>query len=162
MEFDKKYDPANRLLIMGIGNFLMGDEAVGVHAIKQFDGMEFPAGVEILDGGTGAFYLMSYFETYPKVILIDATMDGNPPGHINLITPKFASDFPKALSTHDVGLKDLLESLEILGRLPEIYLFTISIQKIDHMKLELSPEVEAALPVVKQKVLDKMHELLND
>jgi hydrogenase maturation protease len=151
-----------KLLILGIGNFLMGDEAVGVHAIKQFEGMTLPEGVEILDGGTGAFYLMSYFETYPKVILIDATMDGNPPGYIKLITPKFASDFPKALSTHDVGLKDLLESLEILERLPEIYLYTISIQKIDHMKLELSPEVEAALPIVKQKALDLMKELLKE
>lgn len=152
----------NKLLILGIGNFLMGDEAVGVHAVKQFEDMKLPEGVEVLDGGTGAFYLMSYFESYPKVILIDATMDGNPPGHIKLITPKFASDFPKALSTHDVGLKDLLESLEILGRLPEIFLYTISIQKIDHMKLELSPEVEAALPVVKKKVLDLMKELLEE
>ena len=157
---EHKYEQDEKLLILGIGNFLMGDEAVGVHAIKQFDESGLPEGVEVLDGGTGAFYLMSYFESYPKVILIDATMDGNPPGHIKLITPKFASDFPKALSTHDVGLKDLLESLEILGRLPEIYLYTISIQKIDHMKLELTPEVEAALPVVKEKVLKLMHELL--
>lgn len=154
MESNKK------ILILGIGNYLMGDEAIGVHAVQQFDGMELPPGVESLDGGTGAFYLMSYFEEYPHVIIIDATMDGLDPGSIRLIKPKFAKDFPKALSTHDVGLKDLLESLELMGKLPRIYLFTISIEKIDYMKLELSPAVEAALPKVKEKVLDLMHELL--
>ena len=149
-----------KILIMGIGNFLMGDEALGVHAVQQFYDLDLPDGVATLDGGTGAFYLMSYFETYPKVILIDATMDGNPPGTIRLITPKFARDFPKALSTHDVGLKDLLESLEILGRLPEIYLYTISIQKIDHMKLGLSEPVQKALPQVRDKILILVDELL--
>jgi hydrogenase maturation protease len=157
-----KMEPKKRLIIMGIGNFLMGDESVGVHAVQQFDGMDLPEGVETLDGGTGAFYLMSYFETYPKVIIMDATMDGQEPGSIKLIKPKFARDFPKALSTHDVGLKDLLESLEILGKLPEIYLFTITIKKIDYMKLGLTPEVEAALPLVKQKVIDLMNELLKE
>lgn len=149
-----------KIVIMGIGNFLMGDESVGVHAVHQFDGMDLPKGVETVDGGTGAFYLMSYFEEYEKAIIIDATMDGQKPGSISLIKPKFAKDFPKALSTHDVGLKDLLESLEILGRLPEIFLFTISIEKIDHMKLELTSAVEAALPLVKEKVLSLMKELL--
>jgi len=151
-----------KVLILGLGNFLMGDESVGVHAVKQFENMELPDGVEAVDGGTGAFYLMSYFEEYPKVIIMDATMDGNEPGFIKLLKPKFSRDFPKALSTHDVGLKDLLESLEILERLPEIFLYTISIQKIEYMKLEMSTEVEAALPHVKQKVLDLMKELLVD
>jgi hydrogenase maturation protease len=157
----KKMNQEKKILILGIGNFLMGDEAVGVHAVQQFDQENLPAGVESLDGGTGAFYLMAYFEEYPKVIIIDATMDGNPPGTIRLIKPKFAKDFPKALSTHDVGLKDLLESLELMGKLPQIFLFTISIEKIDHMKLELSKEVEASLPLVKDKVLKLLTELLN-
>lgn len=155
MEQEKK------ILILGIGNFLMGDESIGVHAVQQFDDINLPDGVESLDGGTGAFYLMSYFEEYPKVIIIDATMDGQSAGSIKLIKPKFARDFPKALSTHDVGLKDLLESLELMGKLPEIYLFTISIKKIDYMKLELSPEVEASLPVIKEKVLGLVDELLD-
>ena len=149
-----------KIVIMGIGNFLMGDEAVGVHAVHQFDDMELPEGVELVDGGTGAFYLMAYFEEYPVAIIIDATMDGNKPGTIRLIKPKFAKDFPKALSTHDVGLKDLLESLEILDRLPEIYLFTVSIEKIDHMKLELTTEVEESLPIIKEKVTNLMYKLL--
>ena len=147
---------------MGIGNLLLGDEAVGVRAVQLLEELKWPEGVETLDGGTGAFYLMSYFETYPVVILIDATMDGNPPGTINLIKPRFASDFPKALSTHDVGLKDLLESLEILGKLPRIFLFTVSIVKIDYMKLELSEPVEQALPEVRDKIIQLVAELIKE
>lgn len=132
-------------LVMGIGNFLLGDEGVGVHfIIKYHDALE-KLGVEVLDGGTGGFHLMSYFEHHPKVILIDATMDGKPAGTITRLKPRFSSDFPTALSAHDIGLKDLIEALILSDKLPEIFLFTVSIAEIQHMVTELSPSLESAL-----------------
>ncbi len=79
-------------------------------------------------------------------------MDGNPPGTIRLITPRFSSDFPKALSSHDIGSKDLVESAVLLDTCPTINIITVSIEKIQLMLLTLSKEVENAIPAVYEKV----------
>lgn len=140
------------VLIMGIGNYLMGDEGVGVHVAQRLAKDTLPEGVDVLDGGTGGFFLMEYFENYPVVILIDATLDDRPTGTIRVIEPRFASDFPRAMSTHDIGLRDLVEGLAILGKLPKIYLFAVSIEMIQSQQIELSPELERVMPELLERV----------
>jgi hydrogenase maturation protease len=108
----------------------------------------FPPHVHILDGGTGGFHLLEYFHAYPGIIMIDATMDGKPPGTVSLLRPRFASDFPRALSAHDIGLRDLIESAMLLGELPEIHLITISVDAVQPMRTELTAAVEASMPEV--------------
>ncbi len=140
------------VLIMGIGNYLMGDEGVGVHVAQRLAKETLPEGVDVLDGGTGGFFLMEYFENYPVVILIDATLDDRPTGTIRVIEPRFAADFPRAMSTHDIGLRDLVEGLAILGKMPKIYLFAVSIEMIQSQQIELSPELERVMPELLEQV----------
>lgn len=142
----------NKILVLGIGNYLMGDEGIGVHVIKSISEKLFPENVSMLDGGTGGFHLLSYFQEYPKIIMIDATMDGSPAGTLKVITPKFASDFPSALSAHDIGLKDMIESMHLLGNMPKIYLITVSITEIKSMTTELSNEVKSSIPAIVKKI----------
>lgn len=144
----------NKVLILGIGNWLMGDEGLGVHFAQMMETEVLPPGVDVLDGGTGGFHLASYFEDYPVLIMVDATLDNNPVGTIRLIEPKYSKDFPKAMSTHDIGLKDLMDSLSLLGKLPKIYLFVISIESLQQQQVTLTPTIEAKLPIIKAKVLD--------
>src|SRR5210317_2257122 len=115
-------DKSNSILVMGVGNYLMGDEGIGVHLIQEMDKIELPEKLDILDGGTGGFLLLNCFEAYPTIIFVDATMDGKPAGTISLLRPKFASDFPSALSVHDVGLKDMIEAVYLLEHQPYLYL----------------------------------------
>ncbi|MDX1939380.1 MAG: hydrogenase maturation protease [Saprospiraceae bacterium] len=134
------------ILILGLGNLLMGDEGLGVHFARQMELEALPDNATVLDGGTGGFHLMSYLEDYPTIIAVDATLDDHPPGTIRLIHPRFSKDFPKALSTHDIGLKDLLEGLQILGKFPEIHLFIVSIETVQPLYIGLSPSIEAIMP----------------
>lgn len=145
-----------KILILGIGNVLMGDEGIGVHTIKALEKKSFPEDIDILDGGTGGFHLMAYFQEYKNIIMIDATMDKKPAGTVSLIQPKFASDFPKSLSAHDIGLKDMIESITILGELPKIYLITVTIDSIQSMQIELSPGIKEVIP----EVIGKIEELV--
>lgn len=142
----------DRILILGIGNLLLGDEGVGVHAVQMLEKDKFPDKVTILDGGTGGFHLMSYIQDYPKILMIDATMDGKPPGTISVIKPKFASDFPKSLSAHDIGLKDLIESVALIDKLPDITLITVSIESLPGMSLELTPGISNSLPGIIERI----------
>ena len=143
-----------KTLILGVGNLLLGDEGVGVHAIHRLQGETLPENVEVLDGGTGGFHLLALFEEYDPVVLIDATMDGRPPGTVTLTRPRFASDFPRTLSAHDIGLRDLLESAQLLGPLPELCLVTISIENIQPMSMVLSEDVKGSLEEVVRTVRD--------
>ncbi len=150
-------DKSDKILVLGIGNYLMGDEGVGVHIIHEMEGMELPEYLEVLDGGTGGFFLMNVFDQYGKVIFLDATMDGKEAGTITVLKPKFASDFPKSLSVHDVGLKDMVEALYLLGNLPELHLITISVKGIQPMVVGMTEKVEACIP----KAIDIILELAN-
>ena len=84
--------------------------------------------------------------------MIDASMDGATPGTVRLLEPRFASDFPRALSAHDIGLRDLIETAVLLGTLPKIYLITVSIEYVHEMQTELSHPVAKCLPLVVQTV----------
>jgi len=136
------------MLILGIGNLLMGDEGVGVHAVRALEGLTMPPGITVLDGGTGGFHLLELFDRHRHMILIDATLDDRAPGTVRVLRPKFASDFPRSLSAHDIGLRDLIESAALLGPLPTMDLITISIAKIQPMSIEMTPEVRDAIPKV--------------
>ena len=144
--------PLKKTLILGIGNYLMGDEGIGVHLANRIEQEALPEGVDVLDGGTGGFHLLEYFELYDHIILVDATLDGNAPGTIRMIKPRFAKDFPPAMSTHDIGLKDLVSALQILDRMPEIDLFVVSIESIQQQGIELTPEVESIVPYLIDEV----------
>lgn len=148
-----------KVLILGVGNYLMGDEGVGVHLARQLSSELNDEQIDVVDGGTGGFQLMELFETYSTVILVDATLDPDKEGTIRLIQPKFSADFPKAMSTHEIGLKDLVESLILLDKLPEIYLFVISITKVQPLSIELSPEIDKSLKDLKDRVVDLAYSL---
>ena len=153
----------NSILVLGIGNILMNDEGVGIHVVSQLEKEGF-TGADLMDGGTGGFHLLGFIQSYKKVILIDASLDDFPAGHIRVLTPKYARDFPKQLSAHEVGLKDLLDAAFLLGNMPEIQLMAVSVKDFQEMGMELTPEVEKAIPegvrVVKELVEQSRNEPL--
>jgi len=139
---------------MGMGNILLSDEGVGVRSVEYMQNRELPVNVDLLDGGTGGFTLLPEIMKYDEVILIDATLDDLPPGTIRVIQPRFAADFPRAMSTHDIGLKDLIESASIMGKLPPLHLIVITIPDFQPMELNLSDEIQKVLPDVYQTALE--------
>lgn len=133
-------------LVLGVGNLLLGDEGVGIHAVQRLRQASLPPRTDLLDGGTGGFHLLSCFQEYGRIVLVDAARDDRPPGTITILRPRFASDFPRTLTAHDIGLRDLIASAALLGPLPEIVLVTVSIERAQPMHLQLSPAVAGALP----------------
>lgn len=72
-------------------------------------------------------------------------MDGREPGTVSVLEPRYPSDFPRVLTAHDIGLRDLIESAALVGALPTIYLVTISIAAVQPMEMALSPAIAAAI-----------------
>ncbi len=150
----KDWDKASvNILILGIGNVLMGDEGVGIHVVHYLQDTPLPDGVECLDGGTGGFHLLEHIQRAKKVILIDATIDHSPPGTIRCLRPRFATDYPPSLTAHDIGLKDLLDAFYLLGDQADVLLFAVSIPPIQKLSLELSPEIASVVPNLAKRIL---------
>ena len=151
-EIENMPEVEQEILVLGIGNILLGDEGIGVHAVRILENKTYPGHISFLDGGTGGFHLLSIFQQYKQIILIDATLDGNKPGKVSLLKPKYAKDFPQTLSAHDIGLKDLVQSSALLGFLPVIHLITVSISDNQPLSMELSAEVQASLDGIEEIV----------
>jgi hydrogenase maturation protease len=149
-------EPSEQTLIVGIGNVLMGDEGIGVHVVRRLEDRPLPDGVTCLDGGTGSFTLLGPLQAARRVILVDAALDGSEPGTIRRIRPRYAKDFPRTLTAHDIGLKDMIDAMYLLGTVPEITLFTVSIEKPDDLTMGLSEGMEACVAAVVDLVLEEI------
>ena len=150
-----------RILILGLGNILMGDEGAGIKAIGFLKEKVLPDNVTLLDGGTGGFHLLHLFDEYDFIIFIDATINEKEPGKVSVITPKFSGDFPRTLASHDIGLRDLLQSAEMLGSMPESRLVTINIKDLRQVGTELTPVIEDAIPAVYPAVTGILQQVEN-
>ncbi|MCX6269473.1 MAG: hydrogenase maturation protease [Bacteroidetes bacterium] len=141
----------NNILVLGIGNLLMNDEGVGIHVVNELekDGI---MGADVMDGGTGGFHLLGFIQSYKTIIIVDASLDQHPPGHVRVLQPRFAKDFPRQLSAHEIGLKDLIDSAILLGNMPKLYLIAISVKDFQDMGMDLSPEVAGAIPEAIERV----------
>lgn len=147
--------PANLnapVLILAVGNLLMGDEGVGVHTLRALEHQTPIPGTRLLDGGVAGINLLEDIQRAKVVIMIDATRDGRAAGTITLLHPETIGAIPQGLSSHDFGLKDLFAAAALLGPMPEVHLFTVSVETVRPMCLELSAPVAAAIPETIRRV----------
>jgi hydrogenase maturation protease len=140
--------PEACVLILAVGNLLMGDEGVGIHVIRTLERSEPIEGVRLMDGGTGGINLLEDIQSAQAVILVDATRDGAPAGTVRAFRADAPRTLPQGLSAHDFGLKDLFAAAAILGAMPEVRVVTVSVESVHPMCLTLTPEVASAVPRV--------------
>jgi len=110
------------LLVLGIGNTLLGDEGAGVHAMRRLEkscgGL---AGVEFVDGGTLSFTLAGLIESSAALIVLDAAEMKAAPGSVAVFEGERMDEFlgsERKRSVHEVSLLDLMALAALGGRLP--------------------------------------------
>ena len=115
-----------KILILGIGNILFGDEGIGPHLANlieekyHFSSTEHE--VEIIDGGTLAQRLIPIITEYDRILLIDCVnVEGGAVGDV------YAFDFDKVPdfitwngSAHEVEMLQTLQMIEMMGDLPPV------------------------------------------
>lgn len=143
---------SKKVLILGIGNVLLGDEGIGIHVVNHLAQSSLPLEVECLDGGTGGFVLLEPMQNADKIFLIDATVDNNIIGTVTKLEPKYSRDYPHSLTAHDIGLKDLLDAFYISNRSADIVLYAVTISPPQELTLELSSEIEKIMPFLSEQI----------
>jgi hydrogenase maturation protease len=155
---DKLMEP--KVSLIGLGNILMMDEGVGVHAVNAVQELyEVPPQLEIVDGGTSGLDLLPYLEGRERVLIVDAVDFGKEPGFMGMLEN---DDIPAAFqikaSLHHLGLLDVIATAKLLGKAPqEICLIGIQPQTID-LGVGLSPLMQEKLGILIDRVLAKLSE----
>ena len=147
------------ILVLGIGNLVLNDEGIGIHVVHTLSQMEMPRGVDVLDGGTGGLALLETLQHYPRVILVDAALDNRPAGTIRRLSPRYSRDYPPRLSAHEIGLKDMIDAMLLLGQAPQIELLAVSVRNYHRLGMHLSPEIRRAIPQILQLVFEIIKDL---
>ena len=138
-----------KLLVLGVGNTIMMDEGIGVHAIyellKEKDKFD-EALVDFIDGGTFTQDIFYLFEEYEKLLVLDVVRAGHPPGTIySLDEDDLVQNEKQVLSLHDVDLLDSLNMAEMRGHRPTLKIVGIEPEKIN-WGTELTPTLAKAFP----------------
>lgn len=124
-----------KLLVLGVGNILMMDEGIGVHAIYEFWKKKEKydeALVDFIDGGTFTQDIFYLFEGYEQVLVLDVVRAGKPPGTIySLDEADLVQNEKQVLSLHDVDLLDSLDMSQMRGHRPTLKVVGIEPEKID-------------------------------
>jgi hydrogenase maturation protease len=110
------------VVVLGLGNVLLGDEGAGVHAMRQLarDCREWTH-VEFLDGGTMGITLAGLVSDVPALVVMDAAEMRAAPGTVGVFEGTAMDAFlgsDRKRSVHEVGLLDVLAMAALGGRLP--------------------------------------------
>ncbi len=138
-----------RILIAGLGNLLLRDDGVGVHAVRELYKLP-PLGVMVVEVGTAVLHALHWFEWAERILAIDAMQSGGPPGTIYTCGTDEVEERGLQVSLHELSL---LAALRLLPQEadPEVTVMGIEPEKIE-LGLDLSPVVKSALPRLVQGV----------
>jgi hydrogenase maturation protease len=109
-----------RVVVIGLGNPLMGDDGLGLAALHHLrTSYALPDCVELVDGGTWGMNLLPVIEDADELILIDAIDVGAAPGTaVRLEHAQIPRYLATKISPHQVDLRDVLALAELRGTLP--------------------------------------------
>ncbi len=150
--------PAARLaaLVLGIGNTLLGDEAVGARVIEGLSERRLLPGTHLLDAGTLSFPLLGLIEAADALIVIDAAHLAAAAGTVRSFQgeamDQFLATTDRRRTVHEVGLLDLLAIARLRDALPERRALVCIQPACVSWSLSLSPAVEAAVPAAADEV----------
>jgi hydrogenase maturation protease len=148
-----------RIAIVGLGNVLMGDDAVGPYALKVLEALHaLPDEVEPIDAGTPGLDLTAYFAGFERLIVLDAVRAKGPPGEVLRFDKQaILGRAPLlAMGPHDPGLREALLNAEFIGVCPEVVSLIGVIPLRVETRVGLSGPVRAAIPQVLEAVLDEL------
>lgn len=144
--------PPVRILVAGIGNIFLGDDAFGVMAARELARHEWPAGVDVRDFGIRGLDLAYALQSgYDAAILVDAVPHGEAPGTLYVLEPAL-QPAPATIETHGMDPVKVLHLTRALGGEPprtvvvgcEPRPLPADLDPAD-VVAEVSPEVQAAI-----------------
>ena len=151
----------NKTAIIGLGNYLLADEGVGMHAVEILRNRKYSKKIDFVDAGTPGMNLLHQFEQREKIIFIDSGECGLEPGKYTRFTPEEVVSLKKAknYSLHEFDLISFLEKANELGAIQNTSIIIYCMQAGEiNMSRELSSDVQRGLPEMLDKIFSEIEE----
>ncbi len=151
-----------RIGVIGLGNVLMGDDALGPYTVRTLESVyNLPTSVSLLDLGTPGPDLADYIRDFEAIIVVDTLRADGLPGEVRTYRrPEIVSaPISPRISPHEPGLREALLTSELTGDGPGEVLLVGVIPSSVSAGTGLSPAVFAAHPRVRKIVLGELERL---
>jgi len=148
-----------KIAIIGAGTVIYQDEGVGVYGARyieeNYDFTNFD--VTIVDGGVLGFQLMTYYQEYDKVIILDTiTMDDSVGSVYNLPSDELLGLGSYKQTAHEVEIVEMLEICSLLEKMAEVNIIGIVPKDIETVVVGLTPEMKENFPLFVKSALDEL------
>lgn len=146
-----------KTLVIGLGNPILTDDAVGIRVVRMLQDAGLPADVDTLELSVGGLRLMESMIDYQHVVLVDAIMTrGGVPGTVYDLALDQLPGTLNTSSAHDTNLATALHAGRRLGAaLPgdeHIKVVAIEVEDVLTFSEHCTPAVEAAIPAAVRRV----------
>ena len=144
-----------------MGNILLEDEGLGIRALEILErDYEMAPGVELLDGGTTGMGLLDDISGRKHLVVLDAVQTGAEPGTlVELRDDQVPVYFGMRVSPHQLGLSDVLATLELSGEQPAAVTVLGLVPYSLEMALELSAPIQERLPSLVAAAVSELERL---
>lgn len=150
---------SRKIAIIGVGNLLMGDDGIGIHAVEALRQESLPSNVQVFDAATRAFDALEYMDGADRAIIVDAYKKNGVPGSIYRFAFNPESGvFEESLnlSMHDINFIDALKVGRGIYELPpEIVIIGIEPEMLE-CHLGLSAKLSGALPRIIEAITSEI------
>jgi len=154
-----------RTILIGLGNPILGDDAVGWKVVEQVEQQlqqlqhEIQGNFDIAYLSVGGLGLMEHLIDYDRAIIVDAIFSGkDAPGTIStqMLEDVFDATSGHTISVHDTSLQDAINlALKIGVQMPKkLIVVGIETDSINNFSEELTPNVAVAMPRAVEIVMD--------
>lgn len=150
-----------RIVVLGVGNILLSDEGIGVYAVEILErDYALPPQVEVIDGGTSGMDCLDRLAEVDLLLIADCmrSPDTTPATITRLDGPQLDQWFKTKISPHQVGLSDVLATLNFHAIAPKkIVLIGVQPQSMA-TAMALTPPLQAVLPDVVQALVQELQD----
>jgi len=144
------------VLLIGLGNTLMGDDGVGCVVAERLSGHpRLPPQVEVMSAGTDLLACAAHIEGRRRVVLVDAIQAGGEPGGVTRFED--LSELEQGQDhVHHLSVVQAARLLQMAGG-PTFVLIGVAVRSAE-VSMELSPALSERLPAILESVLAELAE----
>jgi len=155
-----------QILVAGVGNAWMRDDGFGGAVAQALAGRELPAGVRVMDFGSGGLDLAyEVIRGYDTLILLDVSRQGDAPGTLYVMEAgeqdvEGAIEDGQLIDPHGMDPQTALRFVKYVGGWPgRVFVIACEPEVVEQLGFGLSEPVKASVGRAVELVLETIGEL---
>jgi hydrogenase maturation protease len=155
-----------RILVAGVGNAWLHDDGFGGAVARRLEERELPAGVAVMDAGTGGLDLAyEVMRGYDALVVLDVSRQGGEPGTLYVMEPEEESvagqiEDGEVINPHAMDPQTVLRFVKSIGAWPgRVLVIACEPAEVEQMGWGLSDQVQDAVERAVELVCQTVGEL---